>query len=83
MQSYFNNCFYNRCVFYILVTTYESTVAYCRLALHVCSRDTSALCSPSRQSLSTALVRRGFISKDTSLCRLICVAVWRPYSTTN
>jgi len=47
------------------------------------SRDTSAPCSPSRLSLGTALVRRGFISKDTSVCRLICAAVWRPDPTTN
>jgi len=33
--------------------------------------------------MGTALVRRGFISKDTSVCRLICAAVLRPYSATN
>jgi len=44
---------------------------------------TSAPFSPSRQSLGTALVRRGLITNDTSVCRLICVAIWRPYSTTN
>jgi len=31
----------------------------------------------------TALARRGFITKDTSVCRLICVAIWRRYSATN
>jgi len=51
--------------------------------LHVSSHDTSAPCSPSTLSLGTALVRRGFITKDTSVCRLICVAIWRLYSTTN
>jgi len=35
------------------------------------------------QSLGTALVRRDFITKDTSVCRLICAAIWRPYSTMN
>jgi len=30
-------------------------------------RYTSALCSPSRLSLGTALVRRSFITKDTSV----------------
>jgi len=40
-------------------------------------------CSPSRLSLGTALVHRSFNTKDTSVCRLICAAVWRPYSTTN
>jgi len=44
---------------------------------------TSALCSPSRLSLGTALVRRGFITKDTSVCRLISAAIWHPYSTMN
>jgi len=29
------------------------------------------------------LVRRGFITKDTNVCRLICVANWHPYSTMN
>jgi len=53
------------------------------LTCHVSSRDTSAPCSPRRLSLATVLVRRGFIKKDTSVCRLICVAIWRPYSTTN
>jgi len=33
----------------------------------VCTHYTSALCSPSRLSLGTALVRRGFITKDTSV----------------
>jgi len=51
--------------------------------LHVSSRDTSAPCSPSRLSLGTALVHRSFITKNTSVCRLICVAIWCPYSTTN
>jgi len=51
--------------------------------IYVSSRETSAPCSPSRLSLGTGLVRRGFITKDTSVCRLICAAVWRPYSTTN
>jgi len=36
----------------------------------VCSRYTSALCSPSRLSLGTAQVRRGFITKDASVCSL-------------
>jgi len=39
--------------------------------------------SPSMPSLKTALVRQGFIKNDTSVCRLICVASWRPCSTTN
>jgi len=52
-------------------------------AVHVSSRDTSAPCSPSRLSLGTALVRRGFITKDTTVCRLIFVAGLRPYSATN
>jgi len=33
--------------------------------------------------MGMALVCGGFITKDTSVCRLICVAIWRPYSTTN
>jgi len=41
--------------------------------------DLSAPCPPSSLSLRTALVRRGFITKDTSVCRLICDAIWRPY----
>jgi len=53
------------------------------LYIIVSSRDTSAPSSPSRLNLGTALVRRGFITKDTRVCRLICAAVWRPYSTTN
>jgi len=44
----------------------------------ICSRYTSALCSPSRIRLRTALVCRSFITKDTNLC-----CPWRPYSTTN
>jgi len=48
----------------------------------VCTRYTSASGSPSRLSLGTALVRKGFLTKDTSVCRLICAAIWRPYSTT-
>jgi len=50
---------------------------------HVSSCDKSAPCSPSRLSLRTALMCRGFITKDTSGCRLICAAIWRPCSTTN
>jgi len=33
--------------------------------------------------MGTDLVRQGFITKDNSVCRLICVAIWRPYSSTN
>jgi len=44
----------------------------------VCTLYTSALCSPSRLSLGAALVRRGFISKDTCECRLICVSIGAP-----
>jgi len=35
-----------------------------------------ALCSPSRLSLGTALLRRVFITKDTSVGRLICAAIF-------
>jgi len=56
------------------VTSYEC---------EVCTRYASALYSPSRLNLETALVRQGFITKYTSVCRLICAAIWRPYSTTN
>jgi len=49
----------------------------------VCISYTSALCSPSRLSLGMVLVRWGFITKDTSVCRLICAAIWLPYSTMN
>jgi len=44
----------------------------------VCTRYTSALWSPSRLSLGTALVRRGFTAKDTNLCRVICAAIGAP-----
>jgi len=54
-----------------------------RLIEYVSSRDSLAPCSPSRLSLGTALVRRDCITKDTSVCRLICVAIWHPYLTTN
>jgi len=54
-----------------------------QMTSHISSRDTSAPYSPSRLSLRMALVCRGFITKDTSACKLICVAIWRPYSTTN
>jgi len=33
--------------------------------------------------MGTALVRRGSITKDTSVCRLIFAAIRCPYSTTN
>jgi len=33
-----------------------------------CASYTSGLCSPSRLGLGTALVHRGFITKDTSVC---------------
>jgi len=56
------------------VTSYER---------EVCVSYTSALCSRSRLSLGAALERRGFITKDTSVCRLICAAIWRTNSTTN
>jgi len=59
------------------------TRAHTHNTLHVSSRDTSAPCSPSRLSLEMALVRQGFITKDTSVSRLICVAIWPPFSTTN
>jgi len=61
----------------------EITLVHTHNTLHVSSRDTSAPCSPSRLSLGTALVHQDFFTKDTSVCRLICVAVWHPYSTTN
>jgi len=32
----------------------------------------------SRLSLGTALVHRGFITKDTRVCRLICAAIGAP-----
>jgi len=51
------------------VTSYER---------EVCSRYTSALCSPNMLSTRTALVRRGFITKDTSVCGLICAAIDTP-----
>jgi len=57
------------------VTSYECEVGT--------RRYTSALCSPSWLSLGTAQVRRGFTTKDTSVCRVICAAICRPYSTTN
>jgi len=44
----------------------------------VCISYTSALCSPRRLSLETARVHRGFITKDTSVCRLICSAIGAP-----
>jgi len=43
----------------------------------------SALFSPSRLSLGTALVHRDVITKNTSVCRLICAANLCPYSITN
>jgi len=61
----------------------EITWVHTHNTLHISSRATSAPCSPGRLSLGTALVHRGFITKDTSVCRLICAAIWRPYSTTN
>jgi len=48
------------------VTSYER---------EVCTRYTSALCKPCKISMRTALVRLGFITKDTSVCRLICAAI--------
>jgi len=51
------------------VTSYER---------EVCTRYMSALCSPSRISLRTALVCRGFIIKDTSVCGLIWAAIGAP-----
>jgi len=56
------------------VTSYECAV---------CISYTSALCSPSRLSLGAALMRRGFITPDTSVCKLICAAIWCPNSTLN
>jgi len=48
-----------------------------------CARYMSTPYAPSRLSLGTALLHRGFITKDTSVCRLICAVIWLPYSTTN
>jgi len=47
------------------------------------TRQLPAQCLPSRLSLGTALVPRGSLTNDTSVCRLICVAIGAPYSTTN
>jgi len=46
----------------------EITRVHTHNTLHVSSRDTSAPYSPSMLSLQTALVRRGFITKDPSVC---------------
>jgi len=48
------------------VTSYERKVCTCY---------TTALYSPIRLSMGTALVRRGLITKDTIVCRLICAAI--------
>jgi len=49
----------NNRIFTTDVTSYEC---------EVCTSYTSALCSHSKLSLGTALVCRGFITKDTSVC---------------
>jgi len=59
----------------VVFTHYTGVASYER---KVCSRNTSALCSLSRLGLGTALVRRGFITIDTRVCRLICAAIGAP-----
>jgi len=68
---------------WLLVSDYSLKTNVTSYECEVCVSSKSALSSPSRLSLVTALVRRGFITKDTSVCRLICAAIWRPYSTKN
>jgi len=63
-----------------------STTAVNSYEREVCTRLTSALCSPRRLSIVTAVVHWGFLTKHTSVCRLICAAICArrlPYSTTN
>jgi len=87
----FSNCTLserNDSLMHIRKRSYEFEFAYSPTDVtsyerEVCTRYTLALCSPSRLSLRAALVRRGFITKDTSVCKLICAAIGATYSTTN